>query len=259
MLLPHKVAIVSGVGPGIGRAIALALAREGADIALGALTEEPLHEVASAVEAMGGRAICVPTDVTRSADCRRLATATQSAFGRVDVLVNNAFTSRPVVPFAESDLDDWRPAMEVNYWGSLAMTHAVVPVMRELGEGRVIMINAAAARVAALGYGPYSGSKAALLGITRTLAKELGAFGIRVNSVLPSSTDTPSLRSYARSQAEQRGAQPQAIFDELAAATALGYVPSADEVAAAVVFFASPLASAVTGQYLHVDAGFLLD
>jgi NAD(P)-dependent dehydrogenase (short-subunit alcohol dehydrogenase family) len=259
MLLQRKIGIVSGVGPGIGRSIALAFAREGADVALAARSEETLREVAREVEALGRRAIAVPTDITEPDDCRRLAEATQSAFGRIDVLVNNAFTARPVVAFADSDLSDWRQAMEVNYWGSLNLTHAVVPFMRELDDARVIMINASASRVAGVGYGAYCGSKAGLLGATRVLAKELGAQGVRVNSVLPSATDTPSLRGYFDDLAAERGADPQALFDDAAGLNALGYIPPADEVAGAVVFFASPLARAVTGQVLHADAGFWLD
>ena len=256
MLLADKVGIVSGVGPGIGRSIALAFARAGADVALAARSEETLSDVAAEVEALGRRAIAVPTDVTRPEECQRLADATNSAYGRIDILVNNAFTARPIVTFAESDLNDWRAAMEVNYWGSLAMTHAVVPFMQELGNGRVVMINASSARIPGVGYGAYGGSKAALLGATRFLAKELGPSGIRINSVLPSATETPNQRLHIEARAKERGVDRQVVYDEVAASTALGYITTADEVAGAAVFFASDLASGVTGQFLHVSGGF---
>jgi NAD(P)-dependent dehydrogenase (short-subunit alcohol dehydrogenase family) len=259
VLLAGKIAIVSGVGPGIGRSIALTLAREGADIALGSLREENLTGVAAEIEALGRRVVWMAADVTESSACRRLADAACAEFGRIDVLVNNAFSARPVVQFADSRLDDWRPAMEINYFGSLAMTQAVVPFMRALGDGRIVMINASAMRIAGEGYGPYAGSKAALLGATRVLAKELGHWGIRVNSVVPSATDTPSMRRSAEDQATERAVDPEVVWQELAASNALGYVPTADEVAAAVLFFASPLSSAVTGQFLHVNAGFWLE
>jgi NAD(P)-dependent dehydrogenase (short-subunit alcohol dehydrogenase family) len=258
-MLDGRVAIVSGVGPGIGRSIALALAREGADVAVAARSAQVVEAVSAEIEALGRRALPVPADVTRPDDCRRLAESAHTAFGRIDVLVNNAFTARPVVAFAESDLDDWREAMEVNYWGSLGVTRAVVPFMRRLGDARVIMINASVARAAGAGYGAYSGSKAGLLGATRVLAKELGEWGIRVNSVLPSATDTPSFRRRLDEEGARRGVRPQAVLDEFAAANALGYIPGADEVADAVVFFASPLARAVTGQVLHADGGFWLE
>jgi NAD(P)-dependent dehydrogenase (short-subunit alcohol dehydrogenase family) len=257
VLLEDRVGIVAGAGLGIGRSIALAFAREGADVALAARSEQTLRAVVTEVEALGRRAICVTTDITDAEQCRRLAEATHTAFGRVDVLVNNAALARPITAFADSDLAEWRRPMEVNYWGTLNMTHAVVPYMRERGGGRVIMINASSARSAAEGFGAYTGSKAALQGICRTLARELGRWGIRVNSVVPSSTDSPSFRRFCAQEAEQRGVDPQVLYDEAAARNALGYVPTADEVAGAVMFFASDLSSAATGQFLHVDGGYL--
>jgi NAD(P)-dependent dehydrogenase (short-subunit alcohol dehydrogenase family) len=149
--------------------------------------------------------------------------------------------------------------MDVNYWGSLRLTHAVVPFLREAGDGRVIMINASASRVLTPGYGAYSGSKAALLAMSRGLAKELGPWGIRVNSVAPSKTDTPNFWRYVTERARERGVDVQVVYDEAAGQTALRYIPTSDEVAAAVLFFASPLGSALTGQVLHPDAGFWCD
>lgn len=259
MLLENKVGIVSGVGPGIGRSIALSFAREGADVALVARNERMLRDVAAEVEALGRRAIWLPADVTRADDCRGVADATHAAFGRIDVLVNNAFLSKPVGPVLEADLDAWRHTMEVNFWGALSMTQAVVPFMRELGDARLVMINASTARNPSPGYGAYSSSKNALLGVCRVLARELGPWGIRVNTVIPSATDTPNTRENLVQQAERRGVDFQAVFDEVAATTALGYMPSPDEIATAVLFFASPLSSAVTGQYLHVNGGSWLE
>ena len=232
MLLEGRVGIVSGIGPGLGRSIALAFAREGADVALAARREGPLLDVAREVEALGRRAICVPTDIADAAQCRALVAATHDAFGRLDVLVNNAHLVGPSAPLIESDLDMWRPAMEVNYWGSLALTQAAVPHLRASGDGRVIMINTDAVRVSSSGFGPYTGSKTALLGIVRVLAKELGPMGIRVNSVVPSTTipsatgePTAGLVHSAAEQAEARGITPEEVLEELAASRALGYLP----------------------------------
>jgi NAD(P)-dependent dehydrogenase (short-subunit alcohol dehydrogenase family) len=259
MLLENKVGIVSGVGPGIGRSIAVAFAREGADVTIVARKEDTLRAVAAEVEALGRRVVSVAADVTRPDDCRKVAEATQSAFGRIDILVNNAFLSKPVGPFAEADLEEWHRTFDVNFWGTLSMTRAVLPFMRELGDARLIMINASSARTPGPGYGAYSSSKSALLGVTRVLARELGPWGIRVNSVIPSATDTPNTRENLQGVAQRRGVDPQVVFDEVAATTALGYIPSPDEIAAAVVFFASPGSSAVTGQYLHVNGGSWLE
>ena len=254
-LLENRVGLVSGVGPGIGRSLALALAREGADVALVARNEATLHGIAAEIEALGRRAVPVRADITRPGDCRRVAEATHSAFGRIDILVNNAFVSQPRVRFMEGDLRAWRQTMDVNFWGSMEMTHAVVPFMRELGDARVIMIGSGSALVAAEGFGAYSGSKGALLSATRVLAKELGAWGIRVNTLIPGSTDTQNTRDYHEKAAKDRGVDVEVVRAEFTDMTALGYLPSPDEVADAAVFFASPLARAVTGQYLHVNGG----
>jgi NAD(P)-dependent dehydrogenase (short-subunit alcohol dehydrogenase family) len=259
MLLEGKVGIVSGVGPGIGRAIALALAREGADVVLAARGDDTPRSVAAEIEGLGRRAISVPTDITDGDSCVHLAEATHAAFGRIDVLVNNAALARPVVHLADGDLDDWRPAMEVNFWGTLRLTQAVVPYMRARGDGRVIMINASASRSHAAGYGPYTSSKAALLAASRVLATELGPLGIRVNSVLPSVTVTPSFRGFLAERSTQEGVDAEELMQRYASVNVLGYVPPADEVAGAVVFFASDLGRAVTGQFLHVSSGAVME
>ena len=118
MLLSDRIALVSGIGPGLGAEIALACAREGADLVLAARTPAMLDEVAAAVRARGRRALVVPTDVTRPGDCERLVDAARAEFGRIDVLVHNAFLSNPVSLVAQADLDDWRRIFEVNLFGS---------------------------------------------------------------------------------------------------------------------------------------------
>jgi NAD(P)-dependent dehydrogenase (short-subunit alcohol dehydrogenase family) len=255
MLLEGKIGIVSGVGPGIGRAAVLALAREGADVALVARSEERLREVAAEVESLGRRALVVPADVTKPEQCKRAAADTHAAFGRIDVLFNNAFTAHPVVRFAEGEVEDWRQAMEVNLWGSLNLTHAVVPYMLKAGAGRVIMSNATAARSASPGYGPYVTSKAALMAATRVLANELGPHGITVNSVVPGATDSPNFRGHCAREGARRGVDPQVVADEMAERNAMRYLPTPEDVAQGVVFFASELGRAATAQFLLIDAG----
>jgi NAD(P)-dependent dehydrogenase (short-subunit alcohol dehydrogenase family) len=253
VLLEHKVGIVTGIGPGIGRAVALAFAREGADVALAARRPEVLAEVAQEVEALGRRAITVPTDVSDAEQCRRLADATHEAFGRVDVLVNNAFNSRPVVKLMDGDVDDWRPTMEVNLWGALYMTQAVVPYMRARGEGQVVMTSTPYRHPAA-GYGAYISSKGANFAACRVLALELAAFGIRLNTVTVGSAD-PNIQNHFDAEGERRGVDPQVVRSEWEARIPLGRIPAAEEIAQAVLFFASDMSSAVTGQNMLVDCG----
>ncbi len=258
MLLEGRVAVVSGIGPGMGRDIALALAREGADLALCARTEARLESVAKEVEALGRRVIAVCTDITRSNDCRRLAQRARAEYGRIDVLVNNAFHPGSYRTVEDDDLDNWRPPFEVNVLGSLRLTKEVIPLMKEQGGGSIIMINSMIIREALPTMAGYAASKGALMAATQTLARELGPDQIRVNSVVPGYIWGPSLESYFAQQAKQRGVDPQQIYDEVAARIALGKVPDSEEISGAVVFFASDLSRVVTGQSLDVNGGHFL-
>ena len=254
MLLAGRVGIVSGIGPGLGRAIALALAREGADVVLAARTAPALEDVAAEVRAAGRRALAVPTDVTRPEQCRQLAEAAHGAFGRIDVLVNNAFRSGPYEPVEQASLEDWRKVFDVNLFGTLALCQAFIPFMKARG-GSIVMINSMSMRVIEPRFGGYAASKGALLTAAQTMAKELGASGIRVNSVVPGYIWGPALERYFADLARQRGTTPEAVYAEVASRTALGRIPTSEDVAAAVVFFASDLSRAVTGQALDVNAG----
>jgi NAD(P)-dependent dehydrogenase (short-subunit alcohol dehydrogenase family) len=258
VLLQNKVAIVSGVGAGVGRAVALAFAREGADVALAGRTEHFLVEVAAEVESLGRRALCIATDVTEPAQCERLAEATDAAFGGIDVLVNNAFVSTPHAPLMDSDLDDWRRPMEVNYWGSLNVTHAVVPYMRRRGGGHVVMTSTPY-RHPREAFGAYISSKGALRAACRVLALELAAFDITVNTVGIGSADGANLQKRFEAEGARRGIDPREVRREWEVAIPLRRIPSPDEIANAVLFFSSHLASAVTAQFLLVDGGQFIE
>jgi NAD(P)-dependent dehydrogenase (short-subunit alcohol dehydrogenase family) len=261
VLLNDQVGIVSGVGLGLGRSIALRLAREGADVVLAARNEEVMRGVAAEVESVGRRALCVPTDITSREHCVRLADAASAEFGRIDVLVNNAFTSRPVVTFVDSHVSAWRSHMETNFWGSLTMTQAVVPHMREQGGGGIVMVSTALRHVreGSQGYGAYLGSKGALRAACRVLARELGPSGIRVNTVAPGNISGPNLERHLAERAEVLGVDIETLRSQLAAEYPLGYIPSPDDVAGAVLFFASDLGRAVTGQFMLANGGQFIE
>src|SRR2546430_9373534 len=146
-LLQDRVAIVSGIGPGLGRAVALALAREGPDVVLGARTAGALEAVAAEVRALGRRALAVPTDVARPEDCRRLADAAHAELGRIDVLVNNAFRSAPYEPVEEASMEDWRRIFDVNLFGAVQLSQAVIPHLKARGGGSIVMIGSMSMRV----------------------------------------------------------------------------------------------------------------
>ena len=254
MLLADRVAIVSGIGPGMGRDISLALAREGADVVLAARTAAALESVAAEVRALGRRALAVPSDIVKPEDCRRLAEAAQAELGRIDVLVNNAFLSAPYVLVESANLDDWRRILDVNLFGSIQLSQAVVPFMKERG-GSIIMVNSMSMRVIEPRFGGYAASKGALMTAAQTMAKELGAYKIRVNSVVPGYIWGSALEGYFQQLAKQRGTTPEAVYAEIASRTALNHIPTSAEIAGAVVFFASDLSAAVTGQALDVNCG----
>jgi NAD(P)-dependent dehydrogenase (short-subunit alcohol dehydrogenase family) len=255
VLLEGKVAIVSGIGPGMGRDISLAFAREGADVALGGRTLSKLEALAAEVEALGRRALPVVCDIADEAACAAAVAQVAEELGRVDVLVNNAYDGGDAKAFLEADLDDWRRTMEVNLFGTLAMTRAAVPHLEASGDGRVIMINTMSTQRIQPRWGAYAASKGALATVTKTLAMELGPKGIRVNGIHPGYIYGDSVEWYFNHLADKRGITFQEVYDEVASETCLGYLPHSEEIAGTAVFFASPLAKPVTGQMIGVNAG----
>jgi NAD(P)-dependent dehydrogenase (short-subunit alcohol dehydrogenase family) len=255
MLLRDRVAIVSGIGPGTGRSVALAFAREGAHLVLAARTAGALAELGAEVRALGRRALEVPTDVARAEECQRLAEAARAEFGRVDVLVNNAYRSAPYEPVERASMEDWRRIFDVNLFGSIQLSQAAIPLMKEAGGGSIVMVNSMSVRIVEPNFGGYAASKGALMTAVQTMAKELGAHRIRVNSVVPGYIWGPQLQRHFADVARQRGTTPEAVYAEIAARTALNHIPDPDEIADTVVFLASDLARAVTGQALDVNGG----
>ena len=255
MLLKDKACIVSGVGPGLGREIALAFAREGADVAIGARTESYLKELAGEIEALGRRSVHSPTDITDPQECERLVRATLDGFGRIDVLVHNAAAPDVRQPFEQVDLAEWRRIMDTNLFGTLQLTKSVIPVMKEQGSGSIVFVSSMIVRKVLRLQGGYATSKAALLTGAQVLAKELGPHGIRVNTVVPGWMWGPAVERVIARQADARGTSPQQGYDEIASNIPLGVIPGDDDCANAAVFFASDLSSVITGQSLDVNGG----
>lgn len=258
MLLDGKVGLVSGVGPGMGRDIALRFAAEGAAVVLGARTLDRVEEVADEVRASGGKATEVTLDVTDPDSCTAAVAAALADHGRLDIVVNNAFAYGDQKPVADADMEHWRHVMDVNFFGAVEMTRAAVPALREAGDGRVVMINTMSVRKIAAGAGAYAASKAALETVTKTLAVELGADGIRVNGIHPGYIWGPSVEGYLKFLADQRGVTADDVYREIAEETCLKYLPSSEEISGSVVFFASDLSKPITGQSLSVNAGHWL-
>jgi NAD(P)-dependent dehydrogenase (short-subunit alcohol dehydrogenase family) len=255
MLLAGRVAIVSGIGPGMGRDISLAFAREGAHLVLGARTEQRLAEVAGEVEALGRKVTWARCDITSEDDCNALAAAAIETFGRIDVLVNNAFVQPPLQTLEDTDLETWREAFDVNLLGSVRMTRAVITQMKAQRSGSIVFIGSMSARRIRRKFGVYAAMKSGLMATAQTLARELGPSGVRVNTVLPGYIWGPSLEWFFGYLADKQGRTPQDVYDEIAAETCLQHIPTSAEIADAVLFFASDLSRVVTGQSLDVNAG----
>ena len=250
MLLEGKVAIVSGVGPGLGRAICDALHREGATLVVGDIDKAAVQ---SAVDDLG--AIGQECDITDAAACNALADLATGTHGRVDVLVNDAYHGGDFMTFEDADLANWRAAADVNIWGSLQMVKAVLPAMKAQGDGRIVNIVTQGVEWVLPTFGAYSGSKAALAHFTKLLASELGQYGIRVNGVHPGPIWAPALQGYLQSLADGRGVDLQVVYDEWAAETALKYLVPPEDITGTVVYLASDLSRPVTGQAIYTGAG----
>ncbi|HLF99148.1 MAG TPA: SDR family oxidoreductase [Acidimicrobiia bacterium] len=254
-LLDGKVAIVSGIGPGLGRHAALQLAAQGAAIVMGARTEDRLKEIAGEIEAAGGRAAWAPTDISDPDQCERLVQTAVDAFGRVDILVNNAFVPGSFQPFESSDFGRWRKVFDVNVFGTLQMTRAVVAPMKAQGGGSIVFVNSMVIHKSTFPQGDYAASKGALWAVAREIATELGPYGIRVNSVVPGWMAGPSVDMYLAWQAGERGISEDEVAAEIAAPMALKRIPTDEECAGAILFLASDLSSAMTGATVDVNGG----
>jgi NAD(P)-dependent dehydrogenase (short-subunit alcohol dehydrogenase family) len=254
-LLAGKVCVVSGVGPGLGRQAARALASHGADVVLAARREANLKEVLAEVTDLGARALAVPTNIVDADACAALMAAAAEAFGGIDVVVNNAFRSDVFQSFEDVDLAIWRKIMDVNLFGSLQMTKAALPHLRSRGGGSVVNVASMVTRQPQPAQGGYAISKGALLTATRVLAYELGPSNIRVNAVVPGWMAGPSVDMYIEMTSSGRGVPAQEVIDELNARVPLGRIPSDADVAGAIVYLASDLSAAMTGQALDTNGG----
>jgi NAD(P)-dependent dehydrogenase (short-subunit alcohol dehydrogenase family) len=255
VLLEGKVAMISGIGPGMGRDISLLFAEHGADVVLGARHVDKCEAVAEEIRAMGRKAEPVALDITDADSCANAVDVAVRTFGGLDVLVNNAFRDGNRKTFEESTLKEWRGTMEVNLWGTLQMTGAAVPAMKERGGGHIVMINSMSAKRIESTFGSYAASKAALETASKTLAIELGQYGIRVNSIHPGYIWSEKVEWYMGYLGEQRGITGEEMYRELADETCLKYLPHSSEIAGSVLFFASDLSKPVTGQSLGVNCG----
>jgi len=242
MKLRDKVAIITGGGQGLGRAYAQRFAREGATVVVAELNADKGRAVASEV---GG--LFVRTDVSDEASCNALAAAALDQFGRIDILINNAamFSTLAMRPFWEIPAAEWDQLMAVNVRGVWLASKAVVPQMRKQGSGRIVNISSAVIWMGRPNYLHYVASKGAVMAMTRSMAKELGDFGINVNAITPGAVFTEVPRATVTPQ------QREAIVGAQAIKRAAG----TQDLEGTVVFLCSDDAAFITGQTINVDGG----
>jgi NAD(P)-dependent dehydrogenase (short-subunit alcohol dehydrogenase family) len=246
--LENKVAVVTGGATGLGKAYALRLASEGANVAVWDINLEGAEATARAVEEKGRKSLARRADISSPDDTREAAKATFDAFGRIDILVNNAGLMRGLAPrgtIEEVDFAEWNRVMQININGTMLATKAVVPYMKQSEKGKIINISSGTALHGWLGGHAYITSKSALIGLTRVLAVELGEHGINVNAVTPGPVDI----------APVTGGEPMPLTDAMLAGRAIKRRIVPRDLEGVIAFLASDDSDIITGQVINADAG----
>jgi len=252
MKLRGKTALVTGGGRGIGRAIALGLAQEGAQVAVLDILADSAAAVAREIEATGVKALALPADLTKRAQVDRAIADTLTQFGQIDILVNNAGWDRMEM-FLDSEEETWDKIIAINFKGILYVCKAALPSMVARGQGKVISIASDAGRAGSTGEAVYAGTKGAIIAFSKTLAREMARHKITVNVVCPGLTETPLLQGI-----REQSPKTEKVIEAVTRAIPLGRVGQPEDIAGAVVYLASPAADFVTGQTLSVSGGLTM-
>ena len=257
MELQGQAAIVTGAGRGIGRATALELARQGADIVIAEMDQMGAKRTAEEVGALGRRVVVAPTDVTSRADLRAMVDRAKAELGRIDILVNNAGIYRAASPLDVTE-EHWDAIMTINAKAVFFATQAVLPAMLAQKRGSIVSLASMAGKIGNRNNLPYNASKAAVISMTKSLALAHAADGIRVNCVCPGFVETDMWTYVAREQGKLMGMTPEEFTRQRAAQVPLGRMERPEDVAQVIAFLAGPRSSYMTGQALSVDGGLVM-
>jgi 3-oxoacyl-[acyl-carrier protein] reductase len=244
MDLQGKVAIVTGGSMGIGHAIALDLAAHGADVAINYRKHaDEANAVVAEIEKMGRRGLAIQADVASFVDAQRMVDAVREKLGRLDVLVNNAGVNRDGVVWKMTE-SQWDEVLDTNLKGYFNYIRAAAPVFKEQGSGKIVNITSINGLRGKFGQSNYSAAKAGIVGLTKSVARELGKFSVNVNAVAPGLIETDMMKE-----------APQDVKDKALAEIVLGRLGAPEEVAHTVTFLCSDYARHITGEVIKVDGG----
>jgi len=257
MKLKDRVAIITGGGTGIGKAISLAFAKEGAKVVVAARTLPRLEEMAEAIEAKGGKAKAIQTDIADHEQVKRMVAQTIDEFGQVDILVNNAargtFNNADV---ADMSPEEWHETLLINLTGAMFCSKEVLKDMIPRRSGNIVNVSSVAGMSGVPRESPYAASKWGLIGLTESLAIEAGKHNIRVNCISPGATRTQEFEDWVKASAKDAGISYEQVMTKLTENNALKRIAEPSEIAACIVFLASDDASAITGHNLVASCGF---
>lgn len=257
-MLSGKVALVTGAERGLGLAISDALVRAGAHVAMLGRGRESLAQTAARLSSGPGEAFALTADVSREAEVIAAFQQLLKRRGRLDLLVNNAGIAGPTAPVAEITLEDWDRVLAVNLTGAFLCAREAAKIMVPAARGKIINISSIAGTKALALRSPYSSSKWGMIGLTRTLALELGPRNVQVNAICPGAVEGERMDRVIESRAKTIGLSPEEIRKQFVSSTALGRFVNAQDIADLVLFLASPSGDNITGQALEVNAGAAL-
>jgi NAD(P)-dependent dehydrogenase (short-subunit alcohol dehydrogenase family) len=258
MLLRDKVAVITGGGRGIGRAIAQAYAREGAHLALASRDVLALQETRALVAEYGRDVLVVPLDLREEESVRAMAEQVLVHFGHVDILVNNSGIAGPTAPLWEIEPEQWRETLDVDLIGPYLCCHAFLPSMLARRSGNILMIGSMTGKRPLFGRTPYAAAKLGLVGLVRTLAWEVGPYNIRVNLISPGPVEGERIGRVLRDMASAQNIDEEEARRLFLRDSPLNRMAPPEDIASAAVFLASDLSGSTTGEDLNVSGGIVM-